>query len=163
MDCSDQNTLSILKNQPKMRTYCTFKTAFKTEKYISNVNNIERRTLLSKFRLSDHRLEVETGRYHRPKKNPEERICTKCNILEDEIHCLMTCDINTEIREQLFEEIEHQHPIFRHMNTKDQFIYLMQNDDPNLCPLIQSFIVNCVKASYDLKSSLNTAPNTQPL
>ena len=153
----------MLKNQPKMRTYCAFKNAVKMEKYISDVKSIERRTLLSKFRLSDHRLEVEVGRYHRPKKNPEERICTKCNILEDEIHCLMSCDLNKEIREQLFEQIERHRPLFRHMNTKDRFIYLMQSDEPNLCPLIQSFIVNCVKASYDLKSSLNTAPNVQPL
>ena len=127
------------------------------------MKSIEKRTLLSKFRLSDHRLEVEVGRYHRPKKNPEERICPKCNILEDEIHCLMACNINSEIREQLFEQIEHQHPVFRHMNVKDRFIYLMHNDDHNLCPLIQNFIVNCVTASYDLKRSLNTAPNVQPL
>ena len=59
--------------------------------------------------------------------------------------------------------VEHQHPIFRHMNTKDCFLYLMQCDEPSLCPLIQSFNVNCVKASYDLKSSLKTAPNVQPL
>ena len=124
---------------------------------------VEKRTLLSKFRLSDHLLEVEVGRCHRPKKNPEDRICTKCNILEDEIHCLMACDINREIREELFEQIERQHPVFRHMNTKYWFIYLMQNDDPNLCPLIQSFIENCVRASYDLNSSLNSAPNVQPL
>ena len=75
----------------------------------------------------------------------------------------MSCDLNKEIREQLFEQIEHHRPLFRHMNTKDRFIYLMQSDEPNLCPLIQSFIVNCAKASYDLKSSLNTAPNVQPL
>ena len=68
IDCSDQNTLSMLKNQPKMRTYSAFKIAVKIEKYISNVKSIERRTLLSKFRLSDHRLEVEVGRYHRPKR-----------------------------------------------------------------------------------------------
>ena len=89
------------------------------------MKSIEWRTLLSKFKLSDHRLEVEVGRYQRPKKNPEEKIWTKCNILEDEIHCLLTCYINREIGEQLFEQIEHQYPIFRHMNNKDRFIYLM--------------------------------------
>ena len=57
IDCSDQNTLLVLKNQPKMRTYIAFKTAFKVENYISSVTSIEKRTLLSKFRLSDHRLE----------------------------------------------------------------------------------------------------------
>ena len=98
--------------------------------------SLEKRTLLSKFRLSHHRLEVEVGRYHRPKKNPGDRICTKCNILEVEIHCLMACDINREIREQLFKQIERQHRVFRHLNTKDRFIYLMEKDDPDLCPLI---------------------------
>ena len=123
IDCSDQNTTWMLKNQPKMKAYCAFKTTFKIENQILSMKSIEQRTLLGKFRLSDHRLEVEVGRYHRPKKNPEEGICPSRNILEDEIHCLMACDIKREIREVLFEQIERQNPLFRHMNTKDRFIY----------------------------------------
>lgn len=88
------------------------------------------------------------------------RIFTKCNILEDH---LLPCDINREIREQLFEQIEHEHPFFRHLNTKDLFIYLVQHDDTNVCPLIQRFIVVCLKASYDLKRSLGIALNAKPL
>ena len=98
IDCSDQNNPWMLKSQPKMRTYCAFKNTFKIENDILSLKSIEKRTLLSKFRLSDHRLEVDVSRYHRPKKNPEERLCPSCNILEDEINCLMACDINREIR-----------------------------------------------------------------
>ena len=53
-------------------------------------------------------------------------------------------DINREMREQLLEQIERQHLVCRYMNTKDRFIYLMQNDDLTLRPLITKFIVNCV-------------------
>ena len=90
IDCSYQNTLSNLKNQPKMRTYCLFKDNVKFEPYLANEKNIKTRTAVSKFRLSDHRLEIEIGRYFRPPKKPEERLCTICNTTEDEIHCLLT-------------------------------------------------------------------------
>ena len=33
----------------------------------------------------------------------------------------------------------------------------------NLCPLIQSFILNCVTGSHDLKRSLNAAPKSDIL
>ncbi len=48
IDCSNRNTLLMLKNQLKMRTYSTSKTTVKIEKYVSNVKSVERRTLLSK-------------------------------------------------------------------------------------------------------------------
>ena len=43
-------------------------------------------------RLSNHKLAIETGRYSRPFKKPEERICPICKIeMEDEYHFLNIC------------------------------------------------------------------------
>ena len=39
------------------------------EPYLSEIDLLPSRVMISKFRLSDHRLEKESGRYHRPKKN----------------------------------------------------------------------------------------------
>jgi hypothetical protein len=42
------------------------------------------RKILTKFRISDHKLEIEIGRY---KKVPrEQRICKACKVLDDEKH-----------------------------------------------------------------------------
>ena len=62
-DVSVQNTMSSLRNQPKMRTYLLFKKDFGMETYITKINNPTIRKTISKFRLSDHKLKIETQRY----------------------------------------------------------------------------------------------------
>ena len=47
---------------------------------------------------------IETGRYIRPYKKPEERICPICKKdVEDEIHFLTLCPAYREKRKNLFE------------------------------------------------------------
>ena len=61
----------------KLRTYCRFKDNFKTENYLLTVNSFQLRKTITKFRCSDHKLEVEVGRH---KKIPmDQRICRTCN------------------------------------------------------------------------------------
>ena len=53
----------------KLRTYATFIRNFEQEKYVL-LNNLEQRKVLSQFRISAHRLEIEVGRYTIPNKTP---------------------------------------------------------------------------------------------
>ena len=119
--------------------------------------NIITRTIVSKFRLSDHRLEIEIGRYFRPPKKPEERICTFCNTMEDEIHCLMTCNLNSEERKELFDVISSTKPVFNCLDTKSKFIYLMNETNTPLNHAINKFIENCLKSSYGAKQTYEPA------
>ena len=78
----------------KMRTYRLFKTMdnYKCEDYLHQVTNTRHRIALTKLRLSNHKLAIETGRYSRPFKKPAERICPICKIeMEDEYHFLNIC------------------------------------------------------------------------
>jgi hypothetical protein len=63
------------------------------ETYISDIRNISHRNILTRFRTSNHKLHIETGRYTRPITPVENRICSNCNSksVEDEIHFLMYC------------------------------------------------------------------------
>ena len=75
----------------KMRTYRLFKTIdnYKCEDYLHQVTNTQHRIALTKLRLSNHKLAIETRRYSRPFKKPAERICPICKIeMEDEYHFL---------------------------------------------------------------------------
>jgi len=77
----------------KMRTYRLFKTIdnYKCEDYLHQVTNTRHRIALTKLRLSNHTLAIETGRYSRPRKKPAERICPIYKIeMEDEYHFLNT-------------------------------------------------------------------------
>ena len=72
-----------------MRTSAKFKQTAETEKYLTEPNlSWKQKRVISKFRLSDHKLQIETGRYCRPRLPPERRTCNACssNAVEDEPH-----------------------------------------------------------------------------
>ena len=77
-----------------LRTFRKFKTIenYKCEDYLRQVTNVQHRITLTKLRLSNHKLAIETGRYVRPYKKPEDRICPICKKdVEDEIYFLTLC------------------------------------------------------------------------
>jgi hypothetical protein len=68
----------------------------KLEDYLSTLKNFNSRKILTKVRISDHKLKIEIGRY---KKVPrEQRICKACKVLDDEKHFFLHCHINYNIR-----------------------------------------------------------------
>ena len=56
------------------------------------IKDPNRRRVLSKFRTSNHKLEIEFGRYRNIPR--EERICKHCDkqVVEDEFHFAFECD-----------------------------------------------------------------------
>ena len=52
-------------------------------------NEKKYRNALSRVICSSHRLEIESGRWHRPVRKPvDERKCKNCNVVENEFHFL---------------------------------------------------------------------------
>ena len=52
---------------------------------------------LSKLRVSSHRLQIEAGRWVRPRRIPvNERKCTICQVVEDEFHYVLFHFIQTQ-------------------------------------------------------------------
>ena len=89
----------------KLRTFRKFKTIEndKCADYLRQVTNIRHQITLTKLRLSNHKLAIETGRYVRPYKKPEERICSICKKdVEDEIHFLTLCPAYIKKKEVLY-------------------------------------------------------------
>jgi hypothetical protein len=46
-----------------LSTYLTVKNNFGFEKYLDKIKNFEQRRTLTRFRISAHKLAIETGRY----------------------------------------------------------------------------------------------------
>ena len=85
----------------KLRTYRLVKGTQGMSSYITNISNIKDRVALSKLRLSNHKLHIETGRYQHLDKTL--RFCPFCkDQVEDEIHFVISCPTFTTLREQLF-------------------------------------------------------------
>ena len=88
-------------NTSKLRFYKLFKTSFKMEPYLSSISNFHLRKCISKFRCSDHSLEIEVGRHKKLKV--EERVCKLCQIaVETEEHFLRFCPKFNELRHRYF-------------------------------------------------------------
>ena len=68
-----------------------------------NIPRHERR-IFSMLRCGTLPLHVETGRWCRPVKPLDQRICTYCNRnkIENEVHFLIECDIHDDPRVELF-------------------------------------------------------------
>ncbi len=83
-----QNWNSRLVDSSRSRFYRQFSN-FTFQPYLEILNIRKYRTAFTKLRVSSHRLAVESGRWHKPRKIPfENRICYVCNVLEDEYHFL---------------------------------------------------------------------------
>jgi hypothetical protein len=66
--------------------------AYGFQAYLSLVDNVQLRKCLSRFRCSNHCLEIETSRRTKPLKTPIcERLCKQCSLgaVEDEDHFLL--------------------------------------------------------------------------
>ena len=104
-DVNVQNTLSSLRNQPKMRFYWMFKKEFGVETYITKIKKPTIQKTISRFRLSNHKLRIETQRYLRPKLSPVQRISNTYGETEEEIHCIMRWKLNKSEREKTLPKI----------------------------------------------------------
>jgi hypothetical protein len=89
----------------KLDTYKLVKTDLVQEPYLRH--NPLLTHLLTRLRLSQHYLFIETGRYHRPEVVRDKRTCILCSSgkVEDELHFLRTCLAYTDIRMVAFDKI----------------------------------------------------------
>lgn len=122
----------------KLRTYSLFKQTFNIEKYLQFGSRNQRRNLC-KFRISNHQLEIEPGRYKNIKA--DKRICKLCkNDVEDEIHFLLKCPVLDNIRETTLVTIFKLYPKIETLSDKDKFIWLMSAEDSNMLHLLQQLL-----------------------
>ena len=80
-------------HSPKLEFFTSQKSIYSQERYLSAIKKFKYRQTLSKLRLSNHSLNIEAGRYKKPKIPREQRICFLCNLskVETESHFLFEC------------------------------------------------------------------------
>ena len=102
---------TIRRDVSKLRTYAIFKNKIGFERYLSEVKNPNARSQVTKFRLSNHSLMIEAGRY---KNIPKEfRFCYFCpNKVETETHFLINCPAYVIIRDRMFAHVNILNPNF---------------------------------------------------
>lgn len=136
--------LSKLTDNSKLYLYNKIKHDIVLEEYLIKEKNFKNRQLIAKFRTSDHCLQIETGRYINIPR--QQRLCTTCNILEDEYHFFLNCHLNQQPRNLLINTIENKCPSFTNMSPMNRLDYIL-NPTSDLLSVVCTFI----KQSLDLR------------
>ena len=142
-----------LQTSEKLRTYRTFKNIFKFENYLVNICNENDKYNMSRYRTSNHRLQIELGRYTIPKTPVNDRTCKNCSSceVEDEKHILLDCQKYFTIRQTYIDICYNKNS--SKLNTDNKFIWLMSNEHANVCRNISRFLSLSIFYKTDSKAT----------
>ena len=139
-----KDKLSKLTDNSKLYLYNKIKHDIVLEVFDTWKKNFKNRQLIAKFRTSDHCLQIETGRYNNIPR--QQRLCTTCNILEDEYHFFLNCYLNQQPRNLLINTIENKCPFFTNMSPMNRLDYI-----PNPTSDLLSVVCTFINQSLDLR------------
>ena len=95
--------VEVGQESPKLRTYRKVKNKLQFEEYLNN-DDQEGRRILARIRSGTNCLRIETGRWEGLRR--EQRICWfGCPEIEDEYHFLIKCNLYSDLRQELKENI----------------------------------------------------------
>ncbi len=66
--------------QSKMQCYLSLKREYSMAEYLYTVSDKKLRSTLTRYRLSGHKLMIETGRHRQTWLPPEQRLCSHCDL-----------------------------------------------------------------------------------
>ena len=76
------------------------------------------RKIITRWRLSNFQLAIETGRYKRPKIDRTRRFCQTCLVVEDEDHVLFNCRLYNQVRDKYPDIFESSNNVKAMLNPK---------------------------------------------
>ena len=81
------------------------------QSYLDTLTKYKYRHFLSRLRTSLHILDIETERRAKPISKPIcERVCFSCNLIEDEFHFILECNIYTDLRQTFIRKYYRERP-----------------------------------------------------
>ena len=84
------------------------------------------RTNVAKFRISNHKLMIESGRHQG--SNRHFRPCPFCkDVVECEMHFLIDCPRYNYQRETMLREMMNYNPSFQYLSRKEKFVFTLTN------------------------------------
>lgn len=147
---TDYFKLCINDPNSKLRTYCLFKTSYTMEMYLLLNLNKDLLKQFARFRISNHSLEIETGRFATKKEGKysntpvENRLCKLCGTsVEDEKHFLIQCSAYLQPRHQFYSDIIEMCPAFEFYSDNNKFTFLLGSTDYEILNLLVKYVCLC--------------------
>ena len=129
----------------KICVYNTFKKELKVEGYLDQIKHISAKKQFAKFGISNHRLQIETGRYRPDKTFNANRICQLCtlNETEDENHLLFHCHCYNSIRISFTQDPKTLSADFVYKEIEECIEQLMNSSNTVTIKLFSKFVYDC--------------------
>ena len=145
--------LLILASNRKLNFYNTSKTDTNRTEFLDAIKYPHHRSAVNKFRLGNHRLRIETGRYTVPETPEHLRICSLChaNEVENECHVgyVFLQSLYDTLRNKFFEKIIKRN-FFNDLDVNSKKLFLFNYIDSFICKIRCSFYF----CDYELYSLL---------
>ena len=138
---------SKIMESPKAITYCKFKFNVSLENYLYQLRNIRHKIALTRLRLSNHNLLIETGRHLRPRVERNERKCFICrDKVENEFHFVIKCPLYSCERKALYKALANNSKHFENLNSDElKFFFIMTNEDKDVLSKLAKFTFNSMQ------------------
>ena len=85
--------------------------------YTSMTNELDRQ-VITRWRLSSHKLFVETGRRKIPQPPRDNRLCIVCRVVEDEHHAIYDCTAHNFIRPEYEDLLSTNNTVAKMLNPQ---------------------------------------------
>ena len=115
---SERKNRLISENTTKINTYKEITNLEYSKILYNSFINDELRKIITRWRLSCHKLRIETGRYTNPITPREERKCKICLVVENEAHALLHCPAHTFIRMKYFSLLSRYTTVYQLLNPQ---------------------------------------------
>lgn len=141
--CFEQNWIKQMQNHSdgKLCSYTYIKTKFCLEKYLTVIKSFEQRRNFTRLRISNHRLQIEKGRYQDvPRQN---RLCPRCpsGEIDDEKHFLFSCTTAPNERNNMIVAILNICPKFNSLNQDHKLLWLLNNENMDILNSVCKLII----------------------
>ena len=125
---------------------------FGFKKYLDVIPNQWKRSVFTRFKIGNHRLNVEIGRWRKVERHLRRcRFCF-CGSIEDENHLLFHCPYFQEKRDVFYSKITEIIPNFRNAEIPVQRRLMYIEEIPDMIFIVSdyiNFIMNQVNKMYD--------------
>ena len=111
-----------INKKSKLYLYKSLKQNLEMENYL-NCKSFEKRSNITKMRISYHNLVIEKGRHLKIPR--EKRLCTSCNTMEDEAHFILYCKKIAKLRDNFIGNVIKHMPDFMSWQENEKIKYLL--------------------------------------
>ncbi len=139
-----------------MQCHLSIKREYSMAEYLYTVSDKKLKSTLTRYRLSGHKLMIETGRHRKTWLPPEQRLCSHCDLnqLETELHFLTECSKYTYIRTVFYDKIQQIHPTFKTLPDQEKLPYMLE-EHKNYCVFAVQYVSACHHRKENTQSALS--------